>query len=304
MAKRERIRASNLKGENRKPRKKPLEAVDKEILENFRRDGVVMVENVLHSEWLLLLELGLQRVLNNSSQELHLFFEGQEGEFIETIRNFEVIPEIRRLIYDSPIADLIGKLISSDNLWLYSDEFFIKQGGNSARTPWHQDTPYWPIAGQQIASAWVSLDYLSKEECLEYVAGSHRGTIYDGFNPSKVKEDPTLPHYGQEYPALPDIEKNRELYDIRAWEITPGDIIFAHPSVLHGGGPTGPTSQRRAITIRIYGDDICYASRPKSKPTVPLTPGLSLSLKPGEPLRSPWYPRIRPIPKHLQDEWA
>ena len=148
------------------------------------------------------------------------------------------------------------------------------------------------------------LDYLSKEECLEYVAGSHRGTIYDGFNPSKVKEDPTLPHYGQEYPALPDIEKNRELYDIRAWEITPGDIIFAHPSVLHGGGPTGPTSQRRAITIRIYGDDICYASRPKSKPTVPLTPGLSLSLKPGEPLRSPWYPRIRPIPRHLQDEWA
>jgi len=67
---------------------------------------------------------------NNSNQEMHLFFEGEEGEFIETIRNFEVIPEIKRLIYDSPVADLIGSLIDSRNLWLYSDEFFIKEKGN------------------------------------------------------------------------------------------------------------------------------------------------------------------------------
>ena len=40
MAKRERIRASNLKGENRKPRKEPLEAVDKEVLENFADDTI------------------------------------------------------------------------------------------------------------------------------------------------------------------------------------------------------------------------------------------------------------------------
>ena len=304
MSEEERIRASNLKQSERVPNPNPIESITDSVISEFNEDGVVMVENVLHPEWLLLLELGLQRVLNNSSQEMHLFFKGQEGEFIETIRNFEVIPEIRRLIYDSPIADLIGKLINSENLWLYSDEFFIKQGGNSARTPWHQDTPFWPISGTQIASAWISLDHLTSDECLEYVAGSHHDTIYDGFNPAKVNEDPTLPHYGKEFPPLPDIEKNREAFDIRSWEITPGDVIFAHPSVLHGGGPTGPSSQRRAITIRIYGDDILYASRPETKPTVPLTPGLSLSLTPGDPLRSPWYPRIRPIPSHLKAEWS
>ena len=151
--------------------------------------------------------------------------------------------------------------------------------------------------------SWISLDPLTSNECLEYVAGSHHGLLYDGFNPAKVNEDPTLPHYGEGFPPLPDVENNREAFDILSWEINPGDVIFAHPSVLHGGGPTGPTSQRRAITIRIYGDDICYDSRPETKPTVPLTPGLSLSLTPGDPLRSPWYPRIRPIPAHLQAEW-
>ena len=298
-----RIRASNLKSSTKKPVIDPLSSITNAVKETFKNDGVVMLENVLHSEWLLLLELGLQRVLNNSSQEMHRFFEGEEGEFIETIRNFEVIPEIKRLIYDSPIADLIGELIESQNLWLYSDEFFIKEKGNSARTPWHQDTPYWPIQGNQIASAWISLDSLGEDECLEYVAGSHRGVIFDGFNPSKVSQDPTLPHYGRSFPPLPDIESDRSNFDIRSWKITPGDIIIAHPSVLHGGGPTSALGKRRAITIRIYGDDICYASRPETKPTVPLTPGLSLSLKDGDPLRSPWYPRIRPLPAHLKSEW-
>ena len=298
-----RIRASNLDSTHEEFLEDPLSAVTKSVKCEFENDGVVMLKNVLHPEWILLLELGLQRVLNNSSQEMHLFFEGEEGEFIETIRNFEVIPEIKRLIYDSPVADLIGSLIDSRNLWLYSDEFFIKEKGNAARTPWHQDTPYWPIQGNKIASAWISLDPLEESECLEYVAGSHKGDIFDGFNPSKVSEDPTYPHYGNSYPPLPDIENNRDDYDIRSWKINPGDIIIAHPSVLHGGGPTLSSSRRRAITIRIYGDDICYASRPDTKPTVPLTPGLSLSLQEGDPLRSPWYPRIRPIPNHLRNEW-
>ncbi|MDG1846135.1 MAG: phytanoyl-CoA dioxygenase family protein [Acidimicrobiales bacterium] len=281
----------------------PLDLIGSEDLEQFRSDGVILVRNALHSEWLLLLEIGLQRVMNNSSQEKHMFFKGEEGEFIETIRNFDVIPEIRRFAYDSPIADLIGKLVGSNNLWLYSDEFFIKEGGNSRRTPWHQDTTYWPIEGNQIASAWISLDPLPKEECLEYVAGSHTGVMHDGFSPAEVSKDPTTPHYGKDLPPLPDIEANRQAYDIRSWEISRGDVIFAHPGVLHGGGPTGPDSRRRAITIRMYGDDLRYATRPSSKPTVPLTPGLSLSLNPGDPLRSPWYPRIRPIPKHLRNEW-
>ncbi|MED5264535.1 MAG: phytanoyl-CoA dioxygenase family protein, partial [Actinomycetota bacterium] len=191
-------RSSNLPGTVGKFTEDPISRITEDDMEQYKKDGVVMVKNLLHPEWLLLLEVGLERVLNSSSQRLHKFFEGEEGEFIETIRNFDVIPEIRRFVYDSPIADLVGKIIGSENLWLYSDEFFVKDRGNAERTPWHQDTPYWPIEGEQIASAWISLDHLSKEECLEYVAGSHRGTMYDGFSPSKVSEDPTAPHYGDQ----------------------------------------------------------------------------------------------------------
>ena len=271
--------------------------ISREVVDRYRTDGVVFMPQLLHPEWLELLGMGLRRVLGDAGQVKHRFFDDQPGEFVETVRNFEVTPELQRLMYDSPIADVVGALVGSDDIWLYSDEFFVKDRAGCARTPWHQDLPYWPLEGEQIASMWISLDPLPKEECLEYVRGSHRQTIYDGFDPRRVGEDPTLPFYGQDYPPLPDIEAERDRWDIVSWDITPGDVILAHPGVLHGGGPTHEAGRRRAWTVRCYGNDIVYAERPATRPTTPRTPGLSLALSPGEPLRHPWYPRLRPVPE-------
>lgn len=269
-----------------------------DLKEQFARDGVVFLKQALHPDWLQLIELGLARVMTDGGQTKHKFYADRDDEFLETIRNFDVTPEIQRLVYDSPIADMIGALIGSENVWYYADEFFIKARGGCGRTPWHQDTSYWPIAGKQIASMWISLDPLPREECLEYVAGSHLGEMFDGFNPAEVSRDPTLPYYDEDLPPLPDIEADRSKWNIVSWDIEPGDVIMAHPSVLHGGGQTAPGSRRRAITVRCYGDDLCYAARPPSRPIAPRIPGLSLQLKPGEPLRSSMYPRLRPLPEH------
>lgn len=267
------------------------------LIDQFRVDGVIHVPQALHPEWLELIEMGLRRIMGDGGQAKHRFFDDQPGEFLETVRNYDAAWEIQRLVYDSPIADLIGELIDSEEVWYYSDEFFIKDGADRARTPWHQDLPYWPLAGSKIASCWVSLDPLPKEQCLEYVRGSHHQTIYDGFNPRRVGEDPTLPFYGDDaFPPLPDIEADRDSWDIVSWDITPGDVILAHPAVLHGGGGTHHGGRRRAITVRCFGDDIVYATRPTTRQTVPRAPGMGLKLKPGDPLRSPWYPQVRPVP--------
>lgn len=272
----------------------PVSLITPEVVEEYRRDGVVMVRQALHPEWLRLIEMAFERVLHHSSQRQHLFFDGQPQQFVETVRNHEVTPELQHLLVESPIADMIGRLIGSENLWLYSDEMFVKDNPGAARTPWHQDLPYWPLEGDQIASMWISLDPLPQVDCLEYVRGTHRGPMHDGFNPRRVGEDPTLPYYGQDLPPLPDIEADRDAFDIVSWDIEPGDVILAHPGVIHGGGGTTTATRRRAITIRLYGDDVVYARRPPTRPTTPQTPGLSLILRPGDPLRASWYPQIRP----------
>src|SRR3954462_4655222 len=82
-----------------------------EIVEQYRRDGIVFLPQALHPEWLLLIELGLGRGLGDGGQTKHKFFDDLPGEFLETVRNFEVAPEIRRLMFDSPIADMLGALV-------------------------------------------------------------------------------------------------------------------------------------------------------------------------------------------------
>lgn len=274
----------------------PVAGVTEEVVRAFQEDGVAILRGALSMEWLMLIEMGLGRVLADAGMTKHKFFVDTEGEFQETVRNFDYTFEVKRLLYDSPIADILGRCMQSESVWYYSDEFFIKDGGGCARTPWHQDTPYFPVAGKQLSSVWIALDPLPKEDCLEFVVGSHKGTMFDGFNPQKP-EDPTSGFYGEGFPILPDIQADRDSYPIVAWDIQPGDIIVHSPSTIHGGGPTGADGRRRALAIRMFGDDVVYAERPPSQPTVPLTPGLSAHLKPGEPLRSPWYPRLRPVPK-------
>lgn len=275
----------------------PAAGIGDEIIGRWERDGVVMLRGALDPQWLMLLELGFQRVMANSSMAKYKFFEGSAGEFQETVRNFDTTFEIRRLLYDSPIKAILGRFMRTENVWYYSDEFFIKDSGGAERTPWHQDTPYYPLEGSQFASMWISLDPLPRAECLEYVMGSHLGTMYDGFNPAKP-DDPTSGFYGEGLPILPDIEASRDDYPIAAWEVAPGDVIVSNPGIIHGGGPTLREGRRRALAVRMFGDDVVFAARPPSRPTVPVTPGLGLHLKPGDPLRSPWYPKLQPPPEH------
>ena len=264
-----------------------------EVVETFADDGVVLIKQALHSEWLQLIEMAYERVML-TPQTMARFYKGSPDEFLESVHNYPNVHEIRQLLAESPIADIIGSIIKSKNVWYFLDEFFLKEGGNCGPTPWHQDLPYWPIQGRQFASMWINLDPLVQTECLEFVRGSHLETVYDGFLPSAVSEDMRRPYFGGELPKLPNIEAEREIWDIVSWPIEPGDIVLLHPGVLHGGGPTGKNSRRRTLTVRCYGDDIVFAHRPNSMPTAPRRPGLGLKLRPGDPLRHSTCPKLRP----------
>ena len=272
-----------------------------ELAEQYRNDGVLFMPKLLHSEWLALVEMGISRIINSAGRKSK-FYAGDPGEFFDTTRNFDTTPEFQYLCYLSPLADMASRLLNSEKIWLLFDHVFVKSGGECRRTPWHQDLPYWPIDGEQIVSFWITLDALPREECLEYIPGSHRRGMYDGFDPTKVNETQNAPFYGREFPPLPDIENEREKWDIHSWAIDPGDVVVFHPGVLHGGGPTHQGRQRRTLSVRCFGEDVVYALRPTTRHTAPRTPGLSLMMQPGQPLRHPYYPRLRPLPPHLQPE--
>lgn len=277
-----------------------------EIVEQYWRDGVVLMPQLLPQPWIDLIGLGIDRIVRGAGRK-SVFFAGEPGAFIDTTRNFDTTPEFQRFLYDSPVADAMATLLGSERVWLLFDHVFVKDGGEAGgatrRTPWHQDLPYWPVAGSQLASTWITIDPIPADECLEFVRGSHRQTIYDGFDPRRAGENPTMPYYGEGFPPLPDIEADRDRWDIVSFDITPGDVVLLHPAVLHGGGPTSAGRRRRTLSARFFGEDVVYAERPKTRATAPYTPGLELTLSPGDPLRHPYYPRLRPLPLHQRPEY-
>jgi ectoine hydroxylase-related dioxygenase (phytanoyl-CoA dioxygenase family) len=100
-------------------------------------------------------------------------------------------------------------------------------------------------------------------------------------------------------PRLPDIEKERERYDIVSFPVEPGDVVAFHPSMLHGGGPTPAGGRRRTLTLRFFGDDVRYAPRQGFGVMLPDEPTthfeeLPALLKPGDPFRHPGFPKVRP----------
>jgi ectoine hydroxylase-related dioxygenase (phytanoyl-CoA dioxygenase family) len=264
--------------------------VTPEMRRQFQEDGVVFLPQVLDDEWLGLIKWGLKRNLGAPGPMAKRLFPDTDREFYEDYCNYASTPEYQILLRDSPIVDVVADILGTENLWLFYEQVFMKKGGTERRTPWHQDLTYWCTGGTQLAGFWITMDPVPRDQSLEFVKGSHKGPLYAGagFDP----HDETVPFY-EGMPRIPDIQADRDAFDIVSWEITPGDVVMFHPAMLHGGGAIHE-GQRRTLSVRFFGDDVTYRELPgRAEPSYP---GLAEMIKPGEPLRGHWFPQLLPRP--------
>lgn len=266
----------------------------------FERDGVVVVRNVLAESDMQLLEDAFHRRLKDPSTTGPLYPDD------ETIVQSHAIsiddPMINRLLRDSAIADVAWGLFRGNEVWYWSEQAWLKEG-RSSRTPWHQDLSYVPFWGERFVILWIPLDSLRAESVLEVVRKSHKGPLYNGsaFRPG----DDTAPLYDEiDMPRLPDIESNRQQWDIFSVDMNRGDILAFHAACLHGGAPTFDNDRRRAMSFRLFSSDVYYRPLPsvlqnkyantQSERRERLVPGLE-KLRVGDPIHtSGAYRRVRP----------
>ena len=81
---------------------------------------------------------------------------------------------------------------------------------------------------------------------------------------------------------MPDIEADRQSYDIVHFETAPGDCIVNHMLTIHSSPGNVTDRRRRAMIYRLGGDDAVYADRgPEIRKLV--GPKYDPKLKPGDP---------------------
>jgi ectoine hydroxylase-related dioxygenase (phytanoyl-CoA dioxygenase family) len=269
----------------------PAAALAGDLHQRFVDDGVVHIPGVLNAEWMELVRLGIARNVLQPGPYARRLYEGTEREIYLDYCNVAVVPEFQILVRESPVCGVVADVLGSDALWLFFEQIWLKDGGETRRTAWHQDATTWLTGGAQQCGVWITLDPLEARHSLEFVRGSHRGPLYGGTKLDLAPDDDTTPVYDA-LPRLPDIEAHRDAFDIVSFPNEPGDLVVFHPATLHGGG-AGP-GQRRTLSLRFFGDDVVYAP-PPGRPSPPF-PGIASTHVPGQPLRSAWFPQVFPAP--------
>ena len=69
------------------------------------------------------------------------------GWFIEDFCCWQENAAYRRFIFESALGEVGAALMGSAGVRLYHDHMLTKEPGTRARTPWHQDQPYYNISG-------------------------------------------------------------------------------------------------------------------------------------------------------------
>ncbi|MBV1689506.1 phytanoyl-CoA dioxygenase family protein [Novosphingobium sp. G106] len=237
----------------------------------FFRDGVLIVENAFSEGDMALIEAAYNGNFDNPSPLAQHLYAESGGTFIQSVEDSGNKPAFQAMFQGTPVVDIARNVFGSGGVWYFHDQLFFKQGDPDKpvrRTPWHQDTPYHPIDGSKFVVFWIPLQDIPEDYALEVIRGSHNETLYNGsfFDP----DDDTRPVYDEkEMPRLPDIEANRDQWDIVTCAMKRGDLLVFHPSCLHGGGYTAAGTTRRSLSLRMVGDDVIHVTRPAANAASP-----------------------------------
>ncbi len=259
-------------------------------ISQFQSDGVLLLRGVFR-DWVDLLREGVARNMADPGPNAkHYREDGSDAEFFGDYCNWQRIPEYRAFLFESPAAAVAAALTGSRSVRLFHEHVLVKQPGAGTPTPWHQDQPYYCIDGDQVCSLWLALDPVARENSIEYIAGSHRWNKV--FRPERFNRQPLYDN--AEYEVLPDIDAERDSYDIRGWDIEAGDAIAFHFMTVHGAPPNrSRTRSRRAFSSRWLGDDARFAVRPgETSPPFP-----EVRLKHGDLPDHPSFPLVYPAAK-------
>lgn len=248
----------------------PLRAISAAERETYARDGVVCLRGIFPLAWLDFLAIAAEEAMARPGPHAEEYEDSDSsGRFFGDLELAERLPAFRHFAMASPAAQIAARVMGSTRVNFFYDQLLVKEPGTSARTPWHQDQPYWAVSGRQVCSLWLPLDPVPAEVAVEYVCGSHNWPQYSPYHFADGSA-----YAGTGLPPLPDIEAERDKHRIVAFEMQPGDCMLFQAMIVHGAPGNTGQHRRRALSTRWTGDDARYCVRPGEVAIPTADPGL------------------------------
>jgi ectoine hydroxylase-related dioxygenase (phytanoyl-CoA dioxygenase family) len=240
-------------------------------IEQFHRDGYLVVENVLSEQQLMGLRDQLELWIDESRD-----FDVAYGETLDRRARFDVDPvdhrrdhpalrrvssptEISDAYYQaamqSTMAQIAGQLIGGNGTRFHHSKVNAKLPHTATTVKWHQDFPFTPHTNDDMITALLMVGEVTAENGpLQVIPGSHCGELYshwqNGHFTGKVADE---------------IEATCQDYVSCTGQA--GAVCFMHTRLLHASG-ANRTELPRYLFISVYAAEDAVALSDNPLPSI------------------------------------
>ncbi len=232
-------------------------------VETFSRDGVVILRNMFSADWIRLLKAGIARNLAEHGERTRIWDRSSDGKYtLYDSDNWGRIDEYRKFVFESSIRVIASRLLNTSKVNFFFEAVFIRSDGVQFKTPWHQDEPYWSVEGFDTVSIWMPLMDVKKKSALSFVPGSHRWDKkfkqqdFGELNPDN-QNDVYKVKFDSSWEPMPDIDSDREKFNVVSWDMSAGDCVAFNGRIIHGGsGQLESGKELQVFNTQWLGDDV------------------------------------------------
>ncbi len=271
--------------------------VTAEHVEQYAQDGVTIVRGAFSPETIQSLVDGVDANLADPSECARVWNRSDTGHttFYDT-QCWQRTPQYRDFILNSRMAEIAGRVMGVRSVNFFFDTIFVRSAGTQFRTPFHQDEPYWSVEGFDCSSAWMPLNDCEKRSALEFVRGSHRWEEkFEQTNFGALTQDERDQRAASEIQTVPfpDIEGNRDDYEIISWDMAAGDVAIFNARMIHGGsGLLRDDRELKVFNTQWIGPDVKITFREEGMDPDHSARMTEAGLGPGDRLGGDLYPEL------------
>lgn len=263
--------------------------------DEFDRDGAVLIRQVVPAATCGALHAAIEQCRAEPSEHYARLSSSDRPLVDSDLFRWFDVDDIRAALFSSPLPGLAAALLGTEAVVLVEDQWFASAPGADTPSPWHQDEPYYNIAGEFV-TLWLALDAAPAGAALSVVPGSHRwGRTFapvEFVAADLVADSATIAgDGGLEQLTAETLAANPP----RRWDVDAGDVIALHPLTLHSAGAE-PVAGRwfRRLSTRWAAPDARYTDR--GEQAASFWHKLPHGLADGDPLACDVFPLITPVP--------
>ena len=241
----------------------------------YQRDGYAKLDDVITGDDLVAFRDAVEEAVKEDTKDLdpNRVKGSYEQIFIQCVNLWHRYPKVKPFVLHRRLANIASKL-SGCSVRIWHDHALFKEPHTGAKTPWHQDTPYWPHEQKMHQlTIWVALrDATILNGCMSFIPGTHR--MFD-IEPVNLGDPQDL------YDVAPQTKGIKAV----TCELKAGSVTVHNGMTFHYAGPNRSDGLREAIAIIYMPDGTTYSPTPHQT-TDPL------KLKAGQKLNQELFPLV------------